>query len=113
MPKKTRMARYCFNLCIERILRETKLGKNKKYIHADLKNDGLFDYSYVSFDKYYKEQKISFVYSNKLDFLSTKQKEIVEGIPKEKEMTSEKNQNMVEIEKRQDDEEKDLTNKYI
>jgi hypothetical protein len=113
MPKKPRMARYCFNLCIERILQETGLGKNKKHIHADLKNDGLFDYSYVSFNKYYKEQKINFEYSNKLDFLSTKEKKIGEGIPREKEMTSEKSQNMVETEKRQDDEEKNLTNKYI
>ena len=75
MPKKTRMARYHFNLCIERILQETRLGKNKKHIHADLKKDGLFDYSYISFDKYYKEQKTSFESSNKLDFLSTKQEE--------------------------------------
>ncbi len=113
MPKKTRMARYHFNLCIERILRETRLGKKKKHIHADLKKDGLFDYSYISFDKYYKEQKTSFESSNKLAVLSIKQTEIGEDPPKEKEMTSEKNKNMVEIEKRQDDEEKDLTNKYI
>ncbi len=113
MPKKTRMARYHFNLCIERILQETRLGKNKKHIHADLKNDGLFDYSYISFDKYYKEQKASFEYSKKLDLLSIKQTGIRDNLPKEKEMTGEKNKNMVEIEKRQDDEEKDLTNKYI
>ena len=89
------------------------LGKNKKHIHAGLKHDGLFDYSYISFDKYYKEHKSSFESSKKFDFPSIKQKEIGESILKEKEMTSKKNKNMVEIEKSQDNEEKDLTNKYI
>lgn len=113
MPKKTRMARYHFNLCAERILRETRLGKNKKHIHADLKKEGLFDYSYVSFDKYYKEQITRFDSSNKIDILSIKQAEIDKGLPKDKEIAGKKTENMVEIEKRQGDEENDLTNKYI
>jgi len=106
------LARYHFNLCAERISREIKLGKNKKHVHADLKKEGLFDYSYVSFDKYFKEQKTSFESSSKTDLSSKKQPEIKEGIPKEKETTVENN-SVVEIEQREDDEEKDLTKKYI
>lgn len=110
MPAKPRMARYHFNLCIERIQLETRLGKNKKCIHADLKKEGLFNYSYISFFRYFKENMPNMVATSREDIPTTKT-DLVS--PKEKEKTGKKAKNMVEVEKRQDDEENELTNKYI